>query len=193
MIRSFDLIFSVLGLILLFPFFLLISVIICIESKGSTFFIQTRVGLYGKHFKIFKFMTMKKPITADLNLTLSTNKRLTKFGAFLRNTKMDELPQLINVIKGEMSIVGPRPEVPEYVKYYTIEQRKILSVLPGITDIASIKFLDESKILSNYDDPEKYYIEYLVPQKIQLNMEFIENRTVKNYFKIIIETIKHIL
>jgi len=190
MIRFFDLIISIFGIILLLPLFIVISIFIAIESNGGVFFIQERVGKNGIHFKIYKFRTMVVTPTEAHRLTIRNDKRITKVGRILRISKLDELPQLFNVIIGNMSIVGPRPEIPEYVKYYNQEQSKILSIKPGITDIASIEFSDESDILAEVINPEQYYISYIMPRKIDLNLVYLQNKNLKNYFKIIFETIK---
>jgi lipopolysaccharide/colanic/teichoic acid biosynthesis glycosyltransferase len=188
MIRFFDFLLSFLGLVLLTPLFIIISLAIALESKGSVLFLQKRVGLNGSEFILLKFRTMRPSESDRLLITTIKDKRITKVGGFLRKYKLDELPQLVNVLKGDMSIVGPRPEVPEYVKYYNPEQRKILSIKPGITDYASIKFSDESIILAEAEDPQKLYIEKIMPQKIRLNYIFLHNRSLGNYFKIIIRT-----
>ena len=125
-----------------------------------------------------------------LLLTTINDKRITKIGKILRSSKFDEIPQLFNVIKGDMSIVGPRPEVPRYVKYYNKEQIKILSIKPGITDIASIEFSNENDILANAEDPEQYYISQIMPRKIDLNMVFLKNKSIRTYLSIILKTIK---
>jgi lipopolysaccharide/colanic/teichoic acid biosynthesis glycosyltransferase len=190
MIRFFDIVISIFGIILFSPAFVLISLFIILESKGGVFFKQERVGKNFVHFKIYKFRTMVATQNENIRLTVANDKRITRFGKFLRDNKIDEIPQLFNVLKGEMSIVGPRPEVPEYVKYYNNEQRQILSIKPGITDIASIEFSDESNILSEASDPEQYYISQIMPKKIKLNMVYLKNKSLGNYIKIIFETIK---
>ncbi len=189
MIRFFDLLFSFFGLILLMPLFFIISLVIILESGGCVFFLQKRVGLFGHEFTILKFKTMRSSGSDSLLLTTNKDTRITRSGRILRKYKLDELPQLINVLKGEMSIVGPRPEVPSYVKYYSNEQRKILSIKPGITDYASIAFSNESSLLAKAPDPEKYYIEIIMPQKIRLNALYLNNMTPGNYFSIIFITI----
>ncbi|MFO7891114.1 MAG: sugar transferase [bacterium] len=193
MIRFFDLLISITGILIFSPVILIISLIIPVESKGGVFFTQPRVGKNGKIFTIYKFRTMVINYPKKLLLTTDNDTRITRMGLFLRSKKLDELPQLFNVIKGEMSIVGPRPEVPEYVNYYSPEQKEILKVKPGITDLASIEFSNESELLTELDNPEKYYIENIIPQKIDLNMEYIRNRSLKNYFRIIFQTLKTIL
>lgn len=192
--RLFDIIFSFLGLLFLFPLLLLISLMIVITSKGGVFYRQVRVGKNNKDFRIFKFRTMH--VNAD-KLGLLTvggrDPRVTKIGYYLRKYKLDELPQLINVLKGDMSFVGPRPEVRKYVDLYTEEQRKVLMVKPGITDLASIEFRNENEILSKQEKPEKYYIEVVMPEKLRLNLMYLENKTLVGDVKIIINTIAKVL
>ena len=190
MIRFFDLFISSIALLILSPFFLLIAIAIKLNSRGSVFFKQKRVGKNNIDFELYKFRSMQNNADKKGLLTVGMrDKRITSVGYFLRKFKLDELPQLINVLKGEMSIVGPRPEVRNYVSLYTAEQIKILQVLPGITDYASIQFKNENDLLSMADDAENFYIEVIMPKKIELNKIFIENRTVWNYFKIIFLTV----
>jgi lipopolysaccharide/colanic/teichoic acid biosynthesis glycosyltransferase len=194
MIRLLDIIFSLLGLIILFPVFIIISFCIVIESKGGIFYTQNRVGKNGIDFKLYKFRSMAAGSDKGSLITVGEKDcRITTTGYFLRKYKLDELPQLVNVVKGEMSIVGPRPEVQKYVDKYTSEQKKILSVLPGITDYASIEYLDENRLLGNATDPDKVYIEYIMPDKLRYNMKYINNRTLKEYFKVIFLTFSKIL
>ena len=191
--RTFDLFFSLFGIIFFFPIFLLISILIKLDSKGEIIFKQTRVTKDGKEFKIYKFRTMMKETEGNKQITVGKDNRITKVGSFLRKTKLDELPQLFNIIKGEMSFVGPRPEVPKYVAYYTDEQKEILKVRAGITDYASIYFSNESEILGQQNDPEKYYIEEIMPHKIKLNKKYINNMGIITDIKIIILTILKIV
>lgn len=194
MIRFLDFIFSLLGIILLFPVFLVLYFTIRLESKGSGFYKQLRVGRGGKDFYLYKFRSMR--IGADQQGLITVggrDSRITQVGYFIRKYKLDELPQLFNVLKGDMSIVGPRPEVRKYVELYTDEQRKILSVRPGITDYASIEYVDENTILGQADDADKAYVERILPDKIQYNMKYINHRSVKEYFKIIFLTIWSII
>lgn len=188
--RLLDLFLSVSGLIILSPLFLLISLWIKIDSKGPVFYRQVRVGKNMKPFKIFKFRTMiYDPYDKGLQLTTSDDKRITRSGRFLRKTKLDELPQLINVFIGEMSLVGPRPEVPRYVGYYPEQVRQIVfSVPPGITDRASLEFKNENEILHLSKDPEKKYIDEILPVKLEYYVEYVENRTLFGDIKIIIDT-----
>ena len=189
MTRFFDLLFSFLGLIVLSPFFLLTALLIAADSRGGVFYCQTRVGRNGKDFRLYKFRTMASGSDKKGLITVGAkDARITKVGYFLRKYKLDELPQLINVLKGEMSLVGPRPEVRKYVEMYTPEQRRVLSVRPGITDYASIEYVDENRILGEAEDPDKAYIEKIMPDKIRYNMRYIEHKSVGEYFKIIFLT-----
>lgn len=194
MIRFFDLFFSFFGLLLLSPLLIIISVLIKITTKGPVFFKQNRVGLFGEDFLIWKFRTMK--INSDKNGLLTVGEkdpRITNIGLILRKYKIDELPQLINVLFGTMSMVGPRPEVRKYVDLYSDEQKEVLSILPGITDWASIKYRDENIILEKSTDPEQDYINVIMPDKKKYNMIFINNRNVIEYFKIIFNTFFRII
>lgn len=194
MIRFFDFIFSLGGIILLSPVFLILYLAIRLESQGGGFYKQLRVGRNGKDFYVYKFRSMR--IGADKQGLITVggrDPRITRIGYFIRKYKLDELPQLFNVLKGDMSLVGPRPEVRKYVNLYTDEQRKVLSVRPGITDYASIEYVDENKILGKAEDWEKTYVELIIPQKIQYNMRYIEHRNIKEYLKIILLTIKRII
>lgn len=194
MIRFFDILFSTVGLILFFPIFIIISICIKIETRGPILYKQDRVGKDGKIFKLYKFRSMF--INSDKKglITVGNNDvRITKVGKFIRRYKLDELPQLINVLIGTMSIVGPRPEVEKYVFKYTDEQKKVLSVKPGITDYASIVYKNENRELSEQKNPEQYYIMHIIPKKIELNNIFIQEPTLINYFKIIFLTLKEII
>lgn len=189
MTRLFDVIFSLAGLVLLSPMLLVIAVWIRLDSSGPAIFRQVRVGRYGKTFELLKFRSMRPGSEAKGQLTVGTaDSRITRIGAWLRRYKLDELPQLVNVLKGEMSIVGPRPEVPKYVAYYTPEQRRVLDVRPGITDHASLEYFEENKLLAQSSDPEHTYIHEVMPAKIRLNMRYIERPTLAGYFSIIVRT-----
>ena len=189
MIRFFDLFFSLVGLIVLFPLFIVIAVCIVLDSRGGVFFRQVRVGKNGNDFRLYKFRSMAKGADRKGLITVGENdSRVTRVGRFLRKYKLDELPQLLNVFCGDMSLVGPRPEVRKYVDLYTREQRKVLSVLPGITDYASIEYIDENRILGQASNPDKAYVELIMPVKIRYNMKYIDRRSVKEYFKIIFLT-----
>ena len=192
--RSFDLLFTIPGLVLLSPVFVVLAVWIKTDSPGPVFFRQERVGLKGKPFYIFKFRTMI--INAEKygrQITVGEDKRVTTSGAFLRRYKLDELPQLLNIFRGEMSLVGPRPEVPRYVKEYsTADREQVLSVLPGITDYAAIEYKDENEILGRAMDPEKAYIEEVLPVKIAYYKQYICERSLWVDFCLIVKTIRAI-
>ena len=188
--RGFDIVVSFIGLLILLPIFLIVAIIIKLDSKGPIFFRQVRVGKNGKEFKIFKFRTMVVDAEEKgMQITVDGDSRITKPGNFLRRSKIDELPQLINVLIGDMSFVGPRPEVPKYVAMYDENQRSILKIRPGITDIASIEYRDENSILAQSKNPEEAYINEIMPRKIELNFKYIENMSVIYDIKLIIETI----
>lgn len=194
MIRLFDILFSALGLIILSPVFVVLYLLIRIESKGGAFYIQERIGKDGQPFGLYKFRTMHIGSDSEGLLTIGNHdNRITHIGYFLRKTKIDELPQLLNVVKGDMSLVGPRPEVRKYVDMYTDEQRKVLSVRPGITDYASIEYANENELLSKTDNPDRLYIEEIMPNKLKLNMKYLEHYTITEYFKIIFLTFKRLL
>ncbi|MFA4181044.1 sugar transferase [Xylanibacter rodentium] len=194
MTRLFDIFFSVLGMIALSPVFFIIYVMIRIESKGGGFYCQERVGKDGAGFRLLKFRSMRIGADRQGLITIGGHdSRITRVGYFIRKYKIDELPQLFNVLKGDMSLVGPRPEVRKYTDMYTDEQRRVLSIRPGITDYASIKYADENVILGQADDPDKVYVEQIMPDKIRLNMRYIENHNLREYFKIIFLTIKKII
>ena len=193
--RWFDLLFTVPGVIVLMPVFFLLALWIKMDSPGSIFFRQERVGLQGCLFRIYKFRTMV--VDAEKlgkQITIGADRRITRSGKFLRRYKLDELPQLMNVLIGEMSLVGPRPEVPRYVKEYPEEIKKIvLSVPPGITDYASIEYKDENEVLGRASDPEKAYIEEVLPIKLQYYVQYVKERSLWVDFTLIIRTIRAIL
>ena len=191
--RIFDITLSLFGLIILLPFMLIIAILIKIDSKGSVFFKQIRVTKNGREFKIFKYRTMRVGSDKYSQITVGKDGRITKIGSFLRKYKLDEIPQLINVLIGDMSLVGPRPEVPKYVALYTDEQKEILKVRAGITDYASIEFSDENDLLASEEEPEKAYIEKIMPKKIELNKKYLSETSVLTDIKIILLTIKKIL
>lgn len=178
--RTFDIIASGLGLIVLSPLFLVLAIWIKMDSKGPVFYKQVRVGRNNKDFRIFKFRSMRVGADKGSLVTIGGHDpRVTKSGYFIRKFKFDELPQLINVFLGDMSLVGPRPEVRHYVDYWTPEQMHVLDVRPGITDPASIKFRNENELMEKADDPEKYYIEVIMQEKIKLYLEYVEKH---NFF-----------
>jgi len=192
--RFFDILCSGLGLIILSPLFLFIALWIKLGSKGSVFYKQKRVGLNNRDFLLYKFRSMRIGSDQKGLITIgSHDSRVTNSGYYIRKYKFDELPQLINVFKGDMSLVGPRPEVRKYVDLYTEEQMRVLSVKPGITDYASIEYADENTILGTSEDPDKTYVETILPDKIELNMKYINNQSNAEYFKIIFLTLFCIL
>ncbi len=192
--RIFDIFFSLFGLIILFIPFLFIALLISIDSRGGIFYSQVRVGKDRKNFKLLKFRSMKKGSDKLGLITISErDARITKIGYTLRKYKIDELPQLINVLIGNMSLVGPRPEVKKYVDLYNEEQKQVLSVKPGITDYASIEYSNENKILGNAENPEKEYINEIMPAKLKLNLKYIAEQGVLTDFKIIFNTIGKIV
>ena len=191
--RIFDIILSLFGLIILLPFMLIIAILIKIDSKGPIFFKQIRVTKNGREFKILKYRTMRVGSDKYSQITVGKDERITKIGSFLRKYKLDEIPQLINVLIGDMSLVGPRPEVPKYVALYTDEQKEILKVRAGITDYASIEFSDENDLLASEKNPEEAYIEKIMPKKIELNKKYLSEISVLTDIRIILLTIKKIL
>lgn len=193
--RIFDLVFVIPGLLLLSPAFLIISILIKKDSDGPVFFKQERVGLNGKKFQVLKFRTMvANAEEIGHKITTSCDSRITKSGLWLRKYKADELPQLLNVLKGEMSLVGPRPEVPEYVAFYSEKEKKeILSVLPGVTDRASIEFRNENDLLSGSTDLVKDYREKVLPIKLSYYMQYVKEHSLKGDFLLIIRTIAVII
>jgi lipopolysaccharide/colanic/teichoic acid biosynthesis glycosyltransferase len=194
MIRFFDIILSLIGIVILSPLFILIFLLIIFESSGGGIYVQERVGKDFKLFRLYKFRSMCLDADKSGLITIGgKDPRMTRMGVFIRRFKIDELPQLLNVLKGDMSMVGPRPEVRKYVDMYNSDQKKVLSIRPGITDYASIDYVDENVLLGTTDDPEKMYIETIMPDKIRRNMRFVENQTVKEYFKIIFLTVLHII
>lgn len=194
MIRFFDIIFSIMGLVILSPLFIVLYLLIRIESKGGGFYSQERIGKNGKPFKLYKFRSMRIGSDKKGLITIGEkDNRITKIGFILRKYKLDELPQLWNVFIGDMSLVGPRPEVKKYTDLYTEEQKQVLHVRPGITDWASIKYVDENKILGESKTPDEAYVNLIMPNKIKLNMVYIQNQTLGEYFKIIFTTFKEIV
>lgn len=176
--RLFDITASSLGLIVLSPLFLVLAIWIKLDSKGPVFYRQVRVGRNNKDFRIFKFRSMRVGSDKGSLITIGgRDPRITRSGYFIRKSKLDELPQLINVFVGDMSLVGPRPEVRHYVDYWTPEQMHVLDVRPGITDPASIKFCNESELMAQAEDPEKYYIEVIMQEKIKIYLEYVENHS----------------
>jgi len=188
--RLFDVFFSSLGIILLIPFALVIAIMILIDSKGPVLYLQSRIGKDKLSFYLLKFRTMFTDSDTKGYLTLGQgDSRITSVGYWLRRIKLDELPQLLNVLKGDMSLVGPRPEVKTYVDLYSKQQQKVLTVRPGITDWASVKFRNENELIVMADNPEAYYIEKIMPAKLKMNLEYIERMNPWIDFKIILLTL----
>ena len=192
--RLFDICFSLALIIVLLPLAIVVSLWIVFDDFGSPFFVQQRVGLDGKNFGLLKFRSMKKNAELQGQLTVGMkDNRITRSGYVIRKYKIDELPQLINVFLGEMSVVGPRPEVPKYVSLYNEEQQNVLSIKPGITDFASIEYVRENELLIASSNPEKTYIEEIMPAKLALNLKYLREQSFLTDMKIILQTIKAIL
>ena len=188
--RLFDLMVSVTGLVILVPFFLLIGLLILMDSRGPVFYLQERVGKGGRIFHLFKFRTMRVGADKGTSITVGQrDSRITGIGFYLRKFKLDELPQLINVLKGEMSLVGPRPELKRFVDLYTSEQMEVIRVKPGITDYASIEFRNENALLEGKEDPVDYYVRQIMPAKLQLNLAYIKEQSLFKDVKIILRTV----
>ena len=187
--RLFDIVASGFGLLLLSPLFLLVAIWIKLDSPGPVFYRQVRVGRYNRDFRIFKFRSMRVGADKGSLVTIGgRDPRVTRSGYFIRKFKIDELPQLINVFIGDMSLVGPRPEVRHYVNYWTKEQLHVLDVRPGITDPASIKFRNENELLEKAEDPEKYYIEVIMQEKLRLYLKYVEKHNFWYDIKLIFQT-----
>ena len=188
--RLFDILLSLLVLTVGLPFGLLIALLIVVDSKGSVIYRQSRVGRNNVDFLLYKFRTMCVEADKGSQITIGEDDvRITRVGAFLRKFKLDEFPQFLNILKGEMSIVGPRPEVRRYVDMYTPEQLRVLSVRPGLTDYASIRYVNENAILSASSDPEKTYIEEIMPDKLSLNLKYIDEQSLWVDMKIMLRTL----
>lgn len=184
--RTVDICISLLILAFFLPFGLLLMLFISLESAGGVFYLQERVGRNGQLFKLIKFRSMRPNADKGSQITIGNrDPRITRTGYFIRRFKLDEFPQFINVIKGDMSIVGPRPEVPHYVKLYTAEQKKVLAAKPGITDYASLAYFNENEILAKAADPQKVYLEQIMPAKIELNQRYLSDPNIFKDFKII--------
>lgn len=192
--RLFDIVASGIGLLCLSPLFVIVAILIKIDSSGPVFYRQIRVGRFGRYFSILKFRSMR--VGSDMGSLITVgghDPRITRLGLFIRKFKIDELPQLINVFVGDMSFVGPRPEVPHYVEMYSDEQKAVLSVRPGITDLASIKYSDENEILCGVADPEEYYVSTLMPDKLKINLDYVKQHSFIGDVKIIFMTLIKIL
>lgn len=188
--RLFDIIFSFLGLTVLSPLFLLLAVWIKLDSRGPVFYRQVRVGRHNRDFRIFKFRSMRVGSDKGSLVTIGgRDPRVTRSGYYIRKFKLDELPQLINVLIGDMSFVGPRPEVRKYVDMYTPEQLHVLDVLPGITDEASIAYRNENELLATAADPERFYIETVMPDKLRINLQYVQNHSFWGDIKLLFRTL----
>ena len=188
--RLFDFVMSGMGMIVLSPLFLILAIWVKLDSPGPVFFRQTRVGRNNKDFRIFKFRTMR--VGADKGSLVTVggkDPRITRAGIFLRRTKLDEMPQLINVFVGEMSLVGPRPEVRHYVDYWTPEQMHVLDIRPGVTGPASIRFRNENELLGKVEDPEKYYIDVIMQEKLRLDLDYVRNQSYIRDLELILKTV----
>ena len=192
--RIFDIVLSAMGLLVLLPFFIVLAILIVLDSKGGVFYKQLRVGKNNTDFYLYKFRSMRTDADKQGLLTVGgRDPRITKIGYFIRKYKLDELSQLINVLKGDMSLVGPRPEVRKYVDMYSPEQLQVLSVKPGITDPASIAYFDENELLAKSPHPEETYINEVMPAKLKINLAYINNRNFVADLKIILKTLAKIV
>lgn len=192
--RIFDVVASGLGLLVLSPFFLLLAVWIKLDSAGPVFYRQVRVGRYNRNFRLFKFRSMRVGSDKKGLITVGgRDPRVTRSGYFIRKYKLDELPQLINVLLGDMSLVGPRPEVRKYVEMYTPEQLHVLDVRPGITDMASIRYRNENELLVEAEDPEAFYIKVVMPDKLKINLEYVAKHSFWFDMKLIFKTIREVV
>ena len=189
--RALDLAFAGGALALSWPAFLALAAVIKWEDGGSALYVQERVGRFGRPFRLFKFRTMRQRAVdaAGLPITVGDDDRVTRVGRFLRRTRLDELPQLLNILRGEMSVVGPRPEVSRYVALYTDEQRAVLEVKPGLTDPATLAFRGEADVLGASEDPERTYIEIVMPEKLAMNLEYLRQRDVGSDLSLILQTV----
>jgi lipopolysaccharide/colanic/teichoic acid biosynthesis glycosyltransferase len=193
--RVIDIVAAALGLLLLAPLLVLIALCIKVDSPGPVFFRQERVGRFGRLFRIFKFRTMSEPkVQPTMQVTVAGDPRITRVGRFLRESKLDELPQLIDVLRGTMSLVGPRPEVPKYVKHYPQAWReRLLSVRPGVTDFASVHYRNENELLARASDPEREYLDVVLPAKLRYSLHYVENPTISNDLQVLGMTLKIVI
>ena len=192
--RAFDILASATALLLLLPLFLLLAIVVAFSSPGAALFRQVRVGKEGRSFSLLKFRTMRPGSEAKGQITVGgRDPRITGIGYVLRKTKLDELPQLLNVLIGDMSIVGPRPEVPKYVALYTAEQREVLSVRPGITSLASIAYVNENEVLGRSSDPERTYIEEVMPAKLALDLKHVREQSFGGDIALILRTLMKVV
>lgn len=191
--RGFDIAVSLVSVLLLLPLLMVLALLVLLSSPGGAFFRQVRVGRHGREFRLLKFRTMRPGSEARGQLTIGgRDPRVTRVGYFLRKSKLDELPQLWNVLTGAMSLVGPRPEVPKYVARYTAEQREVLSVRPGITGPASLRYIDENELLAKSADPEKTYIEEVMPAKLAMDLHYVRDHSFGNDLRILFSTAKRV-
>ena len=191
--RTFDLVSAGIGVVLLAPLLALLALLVKAEDGGPVFFRQGRVGYRGRPFRIWKFRTMIPDAEArGLPLTVGRDPRVTRIGAWLRRLKLDELPQLLNVLAGDMTLVGPRPEVPRYVASYGAPERRVLELVPGVTDEATIRYADESTILAAMADPERVYVEQILREKIRLNLEYAARATVWTDLRVVLATFRRL-
>jgi lipopolysaccharide/colanic/teichoic acid biosynthesis glycosyltransferase len=187
--RALDFTFALIGLVLVSPLLAVVAIAIKVSDRGPVFFSQTRIGQFGRPFRMHKFRTMVPQAEQQgIPLTVGADRRITRIGHWLRRTKLDELPQLWNVVKGQMSLVGPRPEVPRYVAFYTQEQRRVLDVRPGITDPASLQYFDEASLLNRVQSPEAAYIRVVMPHKLALNLNYLRRRTIASDVMVVFAT-----
>ncbi|MCD4723996.1 MAG: sugar transferase [Bacteroidales bacterium] len=190
----FDIFMSLAFIVILLPVFIIISIWIMIDSRGGVFYLQSRVGKNNRDFRMYKFRSMRPESDTFGLLTIGDHDpRVTRAGKFLRKTKLDELPQMLNILKGNMSFVGPRPEVRKYVELYSAEQMKVLSVRPGLTDYASLEYIDEDSILGQSDDPDRVYITVIMPAKLELNLKYIRERSFTTDLTIMMKTFLKII
>lgn len=192
--RIFDIVASGIGLILLSPLFVILAIWIKCDSIGPVFYKQVRVGRNNMDFQLFKFRSMRVGSDKKGLITVGGHDpRITRFGYYIRKYKLDEFPQLINVFKGDMSLVGPRPEVRKYVDMYTEEQMHVLDVRPGITDLASIRYRNENELLERVNDPDKYYVEVIMPDKLRINLEYVARHSFTFDIRLIFQTFRAIV
>jgi lipopolysaccharide/colanic/teichoic acid biosynthesis glycosyltransferase len=191
--RLFDILVSLMFVIVLLPLLLIMALAVALTSKGGAFFRQVRVGMNGKEFRLLKFRTMRPHSESAGQLTIGgRDPRITAVGYFLRKSKLDELPQLFNVLAGDMSLVGPRPEVPRYVALYNAEQRQVLSVRPGITAMSSIRYIDENELLAKAKDPEWTYIHEVMPAKLAMDLRYVREHSMALDLRILFATVRRI-
>lgn len=191
--RLTDITVSLLALIILSPVFVMLLLINTVSTVGHPFFCQKRVGKHGRPFRMLKFRTMKRDAEQQGQLTIGRDKRVTSFGRFLRRFKFDEWPQLFNVLVGQMSLVGPRPEVFKYVSMYNEEQRSVLNWKPGLTDPASLRYINESELLATFDDPEQGYVSRVMPEKLRMNLEYLRSRTWASDMRVLMRTVARVI